>query len=171
MPTNGGIQEYLRTCYGDAVGFLFTYMWVVLVKPCANAIIATIFADYLLGGLFGSGQGSIPPLVLKVGAVACVACVTFVNCLGASRRQGGQRLPRAETGFPGVHHRVGGRDMGLWYRRWCAGFPRGMVRPIYVDHVPRGAFYLGLAGQLRYGVVRRPILLWRVCLRWIPLLR
>ena len=84
VPTNGGIQEYLRTCYGDAAGFLFTYMWVVLVKPCANAIIATIFADYLLGGLFGSGQGSIPPLVLRVGAVACVACVTFLNCLGAS---------------------------------------------------------------------------------------
>ncbi|KAH8891292.1 large neutral amino acids transporter small subunit 1 [Thozetella sp. PMI_491] len=84
VPSNGGIQEYLRACYGDGAGFLFTYMWVVLVKPCANAIIATIFADYLLGGFFGGGQSSLSPLALKAGAIACVAGVTLVNCLGAS---------------------------------------------------------------------------------------
>jgi L-type amino acid transporter 6 len=83
LPANGGIQEYLRAVYGDAAGFLFSWMWVAVAKPAANAIISTIFADYLLGGLFG-GTAGLSPWLVKLGALLCVASVTFVNCLGAT---------------------------------------------------------------------------------------
>lgn len=81
IPSNGGIQEYLRTCYGNFMGFLFTWSWVVIAKPAANAIIATIFADYLIHAFVGETE---PRWVLKAVAVLCIAAVTFVNCLGTT---------------------------------------------------------------------------------------
>jgi amino acid transporter len=78
IPRNGGIQEYLQTVYGDVGGFLFTWTWTVIAKPSANAVIASIFASYVLGGAVAS------PLVLKAVALLCVWAVTFVNCLGAT---------------------------------------------------------------------------------------
>jgi solute carrier family 7 (L-type amino acid transporter), member 6 len=83
IPSNGGIQEYLRTCYGDFMGFLFTWSWVVIAKPAANAIIATIFADYLTHA-FVTDEPVESQWILKVVAVLCIATITFVNCLGAT---------------------------------------------------------------------------------------
>lgn len=82
IPSNGGIQEYLRTCYGDFMGFLFTWSWVAIAKPAANAVISTIFADYLLRAVWPLEQSS--PWAMKLVAVACVAALTFLNCLGAT---------------------------------------------------------------------------------------
>jgi L-type amino acid transporter 6 len=82
IPTNGGIQEYLRTCYGDFMGFLFTWSWVAIAKPAANAVIATIFADYLLKAIWPFEPTS--PWTMKLVAVGCIAILTFINCLGAT---------------------------------------------------------------------------------------
>jgi Amino acid permease len=82
IPNNGGIQEYLRTSFGDFMGFLFTWSWVVIAKPSANAIIATIFADYLTHAFAGEHIES--GWILKAVGVLCIATVTFVNCLGAT---------------------------------------------------------------------------------------
>ncbi|KAK3944197.1 large neutral amino acids transporter small subunit 1 [Diplogelasinospora grovesii] len=80
VPGNGGIQEYLRTCYGDAWGFLFTFMWCALAKPAANAIISTIFADYLLSSFLETHS----PLAVKGLALLCIVGITTVNCLGST---------------------------------------------------------------------------------------
>lgn len=76
---NGGIQEYLQECYGDYAGLLFSWMWVFITKPSANATIVTILADYLASALFSSGTSV---LVLKLISVAAIFFVSLANCAG-----------------------------------------------------------------------------------------
>lgn len=83
IPNNGGIQEYLRACYGEFAGFLFTWVWCTIIKPAANSMIATIFADYLTEA-FVADQETLPPWVSKVVAASCIVIMTLVNCLGAT---------------------------------------------------------------------------------------
>ncbi|KXH48777.1 large neutral amino acids transporter small subunit 1 [Colletotrichum simmondsii] len=83
IPNNGGIQEYLRACYGEFAGFLFTWVWCTIIKPAANSMIATIFADYLTEA-FVANQETLPPWVSKVVAASCIVTMTLVNCLGAT---------------------------------------------------------------------------------------
>lgn len=98
VPSNGGIQEYLRAAYGghhgedgkdeavgprgELAGFLFTWTWVFLAKPAANGAIATIAANYLSRPFIG--DAGLTPLMSRAIALACIVFVTFVNCLGAS---------------------------------------------------------------------------------------
>ncbi|KAI1438745.1 amino acid/polyamine transporter I [Xylaria sp. CBS 124048] len=82
VPTNGGIQEYLRASWGDYVGYMFSWVFVGIVKPAANAVISTIFADYLLKALRPSDP--IPTSMTKIVALGCVISLIFVNCLGAT---------------------------------------------------------------------------------------
>ncbi|KAH8652364.1 large neutral amino acids transporter small subunit 1 [Xylariales sp. PMI_506] len=82
IPSNGGIQEYLRTCYGDFMGFMFAWSWIAIAKPAANAVGATIFADYVLKAIW-----PFEPLgkwTVKWVAIIDIAVLTFVNCLGAT---------------------------------------------------------------------------------------
>lgn len=82
VPRNGGILEYMRRCYGEAAGFLFAWAWVLMAKPATNAIIASIFADYVSRPFAGGGE--VAGWVLKGVALGCVAVLTFVNGRGAT---------------------------------------------------------------------------------------
>jgi amino acid transporter len=64
------------------MGFLFTWSWVAIAKPAANAVIATIFADYLLKAIWPFEPTS--PWTMKLVAIGCVVTLTFINCLGAT---------------------------------------------------------------------------------------
>ncbi|KAF2666913.1 amino acid transporter [Microthyrium microscopicum] len=92
VPRNGGIQEYLQECYGDFMAFLFTWTWVVIVKPCANAVIATVLADYACSAVLPGKQEAAQVVTKAVGVLAVVA-ISTLNCLGA--RTG----PQAANGF------------------------------------------------------------------------
>ncbi|KAJ3953995.1 hypothetical protein N0V92_009509 [Colletotrichum tropicale] len=83
IPNNGGIQEYLRACYGEFAGFLFTWVWCTIIKPAANSMIATIFADYLTEAFVPDNQPP-EPWLSKVVAAGCIVTMTLVNCLGAT---------------------------------------------------------------------------------------
>ncbi|GKT40811.1 Y+L amino acid transporter 2 [Colletotrichum spaethianum] len=83
IPNNGGIQEYLRACYGEFAGFLFTWVWCIIIKPAANSMIATIFADYLTDP-FVTDQKALPSWISKVVAAGCIVVMTLVNCMGAT---------------------------------------------------------------------------------------
>ncbi|WYZ38682.1 hypothetical protein EsH8_III_000596 [Colletotrichum jinshuiense] len=83
IPNNGGIQEYLRACYGEFAGFLFTWVWCVIIKPAANSMIATIFTAYLTETFVTDGE-ALPAWVLKLVAAGCIVVMTLVNCLGAT---------------------------------------------------------------------------------------
>ncbi|KAI0490944.1 amino acid/polyamine transporter I [Xylaria cf. heliscus] len=83
VPSNGGIQEYLRASWGDYTGYLFSWIWVGVVRPAGNAVTSTIFADYLLKALRPSDP-ILPPWTTKIVALSCVASLTTINCLGAT---------------------------------------------------------------------------------------
>lgn len=81
IPKNGGVQEYLRHCYGDLYGCMFTWSWIFIRKPAAMAIISTVFADYLYQSVFGTWKA--PQVVLKIISIGALSLVTAINCLGA----------------------------------------------------------------------------------------
>ncbi|KAI1325336.1 amino acid/polyamine transporter I [Xylariaceae sp. FL0255] len=94
VPANGGIQEYLRASWGEWAGYGFAWIWVGVAKPAGNAVIARIFADYFLGALKAllvlgkeGKNGEVEALMAmstsKLVALACVAFLTIINCLGA----------------------------------------------------------------------------------------
>lgn len=82
LPRNGGMQEYLRAGYGDFAGFLFSCVWLSIVRPCSIAMIAMVFAEHINGIV-------LPALGLPGGwfankgmALLGVLGITGVNCLG-----------------------------------------------------------------------------------------
>ena len=80
MPENGGMQEYFRACYGDFAGFLFTWIWVAISRPCAMAMIAMISAENL--GTAFAPQRVASVWEVKGITVAGVLGIALVNCLG-----------------------------------------------------------------------------------------
>ncbi|KAI3392901.1 hypothetical protein diail_4988 [Diaporthe ilicicola] len=75
---------------GELAGFLFTWQWVLLAKPAANGAIATIATNYLTRPFLPgpsspaySAEG-LSPLASRLTALACMALITAVNCLGAT---------------------------------------------------------------------------------------
>ena len=80
IPENGGIQQYLKTCYGDFYGFLFSWIWLGIAKPCALAMISMIFADNIYGAL-GSNY-NVAQWQVKSIAILGLSLVTLINCSG-----------------------------------------------------------------------------------------
>ena len=80
IPRNGGIQEYLRVCYGNFLGFLFTWIFVVIEKPCGMAMIAMIFAENFSSAIVPIGL--LRAWEIKILAILGIMLVTFINCLG-----------------------------------------------------------------------------------------
>ena len=81
IPQNGGIQEYLRYCYGEFPGFLFTWTWVLISKPAAMAMIALVFSDHLIYSVSSEWRS---PFISKLIALFGLGLITTVNCLGAT---------------------------------------------------------------------------------------
>ena len=86
-PENGGIQEYLCHCFGELYGFLFAAMWILVVKPCAMGMIATIFAEYLYRGFapLQESENDRSLWVIKGVALIAIALVTYWNCMGTAK--------------------------------------------------------------------------------------
>lgn len=82
IPHNGGVQEYLRRCYGDAYGFMFSFGYIVIGKPCSVAIISGIFAEHLNSIILPEALRNewLNKLVALLGALA----ITAVNCWGTN---------------------------------------------------------------------------------------
>ena len=76
IPRNGGIQEYLRYCYGDFPAFLFSWLWVFVLKPCAMAMISIIFSDNFCRGMLPAEVG---PYLVKPIALLGLAVIVLVN--------------------------------------------------------------------------------------------
>lgn len=50
-PWKAASRDYLRASWGDDMGYFFSWIWVGAATPAGNAVISTIFADYLLQAL------------------------------------------------------------------------------------------------------------------------
>jgi L-type amino acid transporter 6 len=81
IPKNGGVQEYLRHCYGEFPGFIFVWISLVVTDPASMAMIAMIFSDYFAKSVCPEAWAS-SLFFEKVLALIGLALVTFVNCLG-----------------------------------------------------------------------------------------
>lgn len=80
IPRNGGVQEYLRVCYGEFFGFLYCWTYIAIAKPCSLAMIAMIFAENI-GSAF-MADGMVSEWQSKSIAVLGLFSVTFINCSG-----------------------------------------------------------------------------------------
>jgi hypothetical protein len=82
VPRNGGIQEYLRHCYGDVYGFLCAWIWLLVSRPCAMAMVALVFSEYLFRAV--SPDQDISVWMLKGVALLAVISITCLNSLGTN---------------------------------------------------------------------------------------
>jgi amino acid transporter len=80
VPQNGGIQEYLRYCYGDIYGFLFAWVWLLVSRPCAMAMVALVFSEYLFKAV--SPDQDVSTWILKAAALLAIVLITYLNCMG-----------------------------------------------------------------------------------------
>ena len=80
IPKNGGVQEYLRVCYGEFAGFLFCWTYIAITKPCSLAMIAMIFAENI-GSAFMADR-ILSEWQSKSIAILGLFLITFVNCSG-----------------------------------------------------------------------------------------
>lgn len=86
IPLNGGSGVYLRHCFGELAGFLYSWTAVIVLKPGSSAIIAIICGEYFNRALFGSfsadANARLPPEAAnKITAGACLVLVTTLNIL------------------------------------------------------------------------------------------
>ena len=80
IPKNGGVQEYLRICYSEFFGFLFSWVWMAIGKPCGIALTAIIFAENLSMAIAFSDEKSL--WQIKAVAIAGLFLITLINCSG-----------------------------------------------------------------------------------------
>jgi L-type amino acid transporter 9 len=85
IPTAGGDFDYLTKAYGPAAGFSFAWYCFWICKPGAQAIIATVFGNYLMMAITGDTtifDGNHILTYPKLLAVLLIFILTLVNCLG-----------------------------------------------------------------------------------------
>jgi amino acid transporter len=85
-PRNGGVMEYLRLGWapyggGDFAALTFAWAWAGVVKPCALALTAIVFAENTVRGV--APEALADRVLVKGVAVVGLAAVLLVNCRGA----------------------------------------------------------------------------------------
>src|SRR5438270_7040946 len=89
MPKAGGQYVFLREAFGPLVGFLYGWTVFLIIQSGFNAAVAIAFSKFLGGVGLHLGEADI---IFKVGffslsraqlvAVAIIAILTWVNCIG-----------------------------------------------------------------------------------------
>jgi APA family basic amino acid/polyamine antiporter len=85
-PKSGGQYVFLREAFGPGVSFAFGWSNVLISRPSLLAGVALVFAGYF-APLFG-----LPDSSHKALAIAAVALLTLVNCLGVKAGTRAQNL-------------------------------------------------------------------------------
>ena len=75
MPHVGGQYAYLREAFHPAVGFLYGWVLLLVIQTGGMAAVTVTFARYLL-------ELTHWPISERVVAVAAIAALTIINCLG-----------------------------------------------------------------------------------------
>jgi amino acid transporter len=123
IPENGGPQEYLRRGLGEWMGFIFATTWVALTKPASMAIVAVVFAEYLLDAIYpflGAAADGPPLWMIKAVGVAGLTLLTVINCAGATAGA------TVANGFFAVKMAALASVIGLGFSSAPAGLARGV---------------------------------------------
>ena len=79
LPRTGGVYVFLREAYGDAVAFVFGWVYVLVTTPATVAALATVFGEFLLN-LLGL---PVATFTVQLIAIAAIVTLTCANVLGA----------------------------------------------------------------------------------------
>jgi len=95
IPSAGGDAEYLRQAYGDGAAFLFIWANFWIFKPGSQAIIATVFGQYVVAAshpgsswvqldddLAGAETATQQQSQARALGVAAIVGLTALNCTG-----------------------------------------------------------------------------------------
>ncbi|ERS98680.1 hypothetical protein HMPREF1624_05467 [Sporothrix schenckii ATCC 58251] len=83
IPGEGGVQPYLQYIYGDIVGFLAAWTWLVAVMPATLAILSIVFVESLATATTGASGNGVDgqSLVHKLLSIAVLAAVSLANSI------------------------------------------------------------------------------------------
>jgi amino acid transporter len=79
LPRAGGVYVFLREAYGDAAGFVFGWLYVLITTPTTVAALAVVFAEFLLNLLGKPVEARAVQLI----AITAIVILTGANVLGA----------------------------------------------------------------------------------------
>ena len=79
LPRAGGVYVFLREAYGDAVAFVFGWLYLLVTTPATVAALSTVFAEFLLNLLGVPARTS----TMQTIAISAILLLTFANVLGA----------------------------------------------------------------------------------------
>ena len=78
LPQSGAEYSYLRIGFGDLIGFLVAWLYILLLNPSGNAVMGMTCATYLLTPLFDDGCGEPPDDLIRMVGVA-VLCKILIQ--------------------------------------------------------------------------------------------
>ncbi|CAK7199648.1 hypothetical protein SEUCBS139899_002331 [Sporothrix eucalyptigena] len=82
IPGEGGVQPYLQYVYGDIVGFLAAWTWLVAVMPATLAILSIVFVESVSAALGGSSSGPEGQSVVhRLLSIAILVAVSLANSI------------------------------------------------------------------------------------------
>jgi L-type amino acid transporter 9 len=79
MPGEGGIQPYLTHIYGEWVGFLAGWSWIVATMPATLAILSIVFVESIYSSL-GINDPA-PPITHKLWSLLVLAIISTANSI------------------------------------------------------------------------------------------
>ncbi|KAF2738936.1 amino acid transporter [Polyplosphaeria fusca] len=79
LPGDGGIQRYLAHVYGEWVGFLAAWSWIVAVMPATLAILCIVFVESVYSSL--GVNDAAPPITHKLLSLAVLVVVSTANSI------------------------------------------------------------------------------------------
>ncbi|XP_067932268.1 Y+L amino acid transporter 2-like [Watersipora subatra] len=82
IPSSGGDYTYIGIAFGPVLQFIFVWAFLMIVFPIANAIIALIFANYILVPIFP--DCSPPGNAVTLVAAFVIVLLSVINCVNVS---------------------------------------------------------------------------------------
>lgn len=82
LPSAGGEYEFLSVAYGRRASFSFAWYLFWIAKPGSQAIIATVFGNYMINVLTGLNDSNQDSYYSKILAIGLIICITSINCFG-----------------------------------------------------------------------------------------
>jgi amino acid transporter len=82
IPSTGGDFDYLNRAYGKSAAFSFAWFLFWISKPGSQAIIATVFGNYVVRIFTGLNNSSDGSPAAKAAGVLLIIVLTLVNCVG-----------------------------------------------------------------------------------------
>lgn len=77
---SGGVQPYLQYIYGDLLGFLSAWTWIVAVMPATIAILSTVFVESIYSALGVTDKsGAITHKLLSILVMVVVSIANSIS--------------------------------------------------------------------------------------------